>query len=192
MKKLLIAISIAGLLLGCASADTQKLKMRDDIDVKKTESVQFGHRLVGNVEFAHYNRHGELVETRRYTNIVTNTGKACTASRINGAGGEATFTHVAIGTGTTAESATQTALISEITTGGGARAAASVSRVTTSQTNDTAQWIITYNFTATFAVTESGIFNASTAGCMLARKVFSAINVVSGDSIQVTWRVQVQ
>jgi hypothetical protein len=124
-------------------------------------------------------------------NLVVNAGKAGVASRINGAGGEAAFTYIAIGTGTTAPSATDTALQSEITTGGGARAAATATRVTTTVTNDTAQLQVTFNFTASFAVTESGVFNAATGGTMLARQTFTAINVANGDSLQITWRFQV-
>jgi hypothetical protein len=127
----------------------------------------------------------------RLSNLVVDAGKAGVASRINGAGGEAAFTFIAIGTGTTAAAAGDTALGNEITTGGGARAAATASRVTTDVTNDTAQLVLTFNFTASFAVTESGAFNAVSAGVLLARQVFSAINVVSGDSLQVTWKFDV-
>jgi len=159
---------------------------------QKLKWKTLSYKLIGNVEILHFDKDKNLISKQRHKNIVTNTGKAGTASRINGDGAEAVFTHIAIGTGTTAEAAAQTALVSEISTGGGQRAVATVSRVTTTTTNDTARWIITYSFTSSFAVTESGIFNASSAGTMLARKVFSAINVVNGDSIQVTWRVQVQ
>jgi hypothetical protein len=44
--------------------------------------------------------------------------------------------------------------------------------------------------TGTIAITESGVFNAATAGTLLARQVFTAVNVVSGDSIQFTWKIQ--
>ncbi len=149
-------------------------------------------KLVGNLEIRHLDKNGKLISLQEHQNIVVNVGKAGTASRINGDGAEAVFTHIAIGTGTTGEAASQTALVTEISTGGGQRAVASVSRITTTTTNDTARWIITYSFTSSFAVTESGIFNAASSGTMLARKVFAAINVVNGDSIQITWRVQVQ
>lgn len=123
-------------------------------------------------------------------NLVVSAGKAGVASRINGAGGEAAFTFIAIGTGVVAPAAGDTTLGVEITTGGGARAAATASRVTTSVTNDTAQLVLTFNFTAAFAVTESGALNAASLGTMLARQTFSAINVANGDSLQVTWKFQ--
>jgi len=124
-------------------------------------------------------------------NLVVSAGQAGVASRINGAGGEAAFTFIAIGTGTVAPAAGDTALGAEITTGGGARAAATASRVTTDVTNDTAQLVLTFNFTLSFAVTESGVLNAAAAGVLLARQTFSAINVANGDSLQVTWKFDV-
>ena len=124
----------------------------------------------------------------KISNLVTSAGLAGEASRNNGAGAEAAFTYLAIGIGTTAANAADTTLESEITTAGGERGAGSASRVTTDVTNDTAQLVKTFNFTGTFAVTESGVLNAGAAGTLLARQVFAAINVVSGDSLQVTWK----
>ena len=45
--------------------------------------------------------------------------------------------------------------------------------------------------TGTGAVTEAGIFNASSAGTMLCRTVFPVVNKQSGDSMTVTWTVTV-
>lgn len=125
------------------------------------------------------------------SNLVTDAGKAGVASRINGAGSEAAFTYVAVGTGTTGAAAGNTTLEAEIVDSGLARAAATASRVTTDVTNDTAQDQLTYSVTGTKAVTESGVLNASSNGVLLARQTFSAINVVNGDSLQVTWKIDV-
>lgn len=125
------------------------------------------------------------------SNLVTSAGKAGVASRINGAGSEAAFTYVAVGTGTTAANAADTTLETEITDSGLARAAATASRVTTDVTNDTAQLQLTYTVTGTKAVTESGVLNAASSGVLAARQVFSAINVVNGDSLQITWKFDV-
>lgn len=133
---------------------------------------------------------GHWSNRRVIENLVTNAGFAGVASRINGSGSEAAFTYIAIGTGTTAAAATDTALQTEISTGGGSRAAATASRVTTTQTNDTAQLQLTFNLTSTFAITESGVLNAASTGTLLARQVFSPVNVVNGDSLQITWKFQ--
>lgn len=129
---------------------------------------------------------GSYVDELRLANLVTNAGLAGIASRINGDGSEAVFNYIAIGTGTTAAAAGDTTLGTEITTGGGARAAATVSRTTTTATNDTARFVKTFTFTASFAVTEAGVLNAASSGTLLNRQVFSAVNVVSSDTLQVT------
>lgn len=133
---------------------------------------------------------GQWQDYRNVANLVTSAGKAGAASRINGSGAEAAFTYIAIGIGAVAAAAGDTALGSEIATGGGARVAGTVSRDTGTVTNDRAVVQTTFTFTASFAVTESGLLNAATAGVLLARQVFTAVNVVSGDSLQVTWKVQ--
>ena len=47
----------------------------------------------------------------------------------------------------------------------------------------------TIAYTTTKAITEHGLFNASTAGTMMDRTVFSAINVGNGDSIEHTYQL---
>jgi hypothetical protein len=84
------------------------------------------------------------------------------------------------GVGTTAENAADTAM--ETTDG--------ESRATGTQTESAAnayRSVGTIAYTSTKAVTEHGLFNDSTAGTLMDRTVFTAINVVSGDSIQFTY-----
>jgi len=129
---------------------------------------------------------GNYVTELRLANLVTNAGLAGIASRINGDGSEAVFNYIAIGTGAVAAAAANTTLGTEITTGGGARAAATVSRTTTTVTNDTPRFVKTFTFTAGFAVTEAGVLNAASSGTLLNRQVFSAVNVESSDTLQIT------
>lgn len=87
---------------------------------------------------------------------------------------------------------TSTALESEITTGGGERktdANVTGTRVTTTVTNDTAQLVTTFTFTAAFAIDESGVFNDPTTGDMLCATAFGDVNVVSGDTLQISWQI---
>jgi hypothetical protein len=133
---------------------------------------------------------GNFDNKKNVRNLVTNAGFAGVASRINGSGSEAAFTYIEVGIGTTAAAAGNTALESAITDSGLARANSTASRVTTTQTNDTAQLVNSFTVTGTKAVTESGVFNASSAGVMLCRQVFSAINVQNGDSLQITWKIK--
>ena len=137
-------------------------------------------------------RNGKPIEQRVIENLVVNAGLAGAASRLNAAGGEAAFDYLAVGTGTTAANATDTTLETEITDSGLARAQdASPTRETTAVTNDTAVLDYTWTASGTKAVTEAGIFNAASSGTMLARQTFAAINVVSGDTLKITYKIQV-
>ena len=134
---------------------------------------------------------GKWQISKLVSNLVTNAGAAGVASRINGAGGESAFTFIAVGTGVAAAAVTDTALGTETTASGLSRVAGTASRSTTDVTNDTAELTTTFSVTGTVAITESGALNAASAGVLLARQVFSAVNVVSGDSLQVTWKFDV-
>lgn len=136
---------------------------------------------------------GHFTDKLVISNLITTVGVSGIAARINGSGSPAAYTYIALGTGTTGAADSDTQLEAEITTSGGARASATASLVTTDTAGDTAQLQVTFSFTTggTFAVTESGVLNASSGGTLLARQVFSAINVASGDSLQVTWKFDV-
>ncbi len=143
-------------------------------------------KLKGSLTIQHFNKNNELVEELRFHNLIVNVGKAQIASLIGGLGANP-FTYVAVGTGTTAAAATDTALETEV-----ARVQTTNSLTTTSVTNDTAHFEGTIDFTSSYAITEYGLFDASTGGNMLNRAVKSAINVSNGDSIKVLWDVQTQ
>lgn len=49
----------------------------------------------------------------------------------------------------------------------------------------------TVSYTSTKAITEHGLFNKATAGTLLDRTVFSAVNVVSGDACEFTYEYTV-
>lgn len=119
-------------------------------------------------------------------NTITTKGKEVCAKQVGGVT-SAPVTAIAIGIG----SPSATALGSEITTNGGARGAATVTNETTDTTGDTCQWVKTYSFLGSFAVTEEGLFDNNTSGGnMLASQSFSAVNVANGDSLQVTHKVK--
>ncbi|OGZ57535.1 MAG: hypothetical protein A2728_00370 [Candidatus Spechtbacteria bacterium RIFCSPHIGHO2_01_FULL_38_11] len=133
------------------------------------------------------------VEMNR-SNLITNAGAAAVAGLIGGVGSVAIFDNIGIGTGATGAVAGNTALATEVNLGGSTTTnhlTATVTRVTTDVTNDTTQLVRTFNMTGTAAIVESGVFNAEAGGTMLARQTFSAINVISGDSIAITWKIDV-
>ncbi len=88
------------------------------------------------------------------------------------------------GVGSTAENAANTDI--ETTDG--------ESRATGTQTEASAtvyQSVGTISYTTVKAIVEHGLFNASTGVTLMDRTVFTAINVVSGDSIQFTYSLTV-
>jgi len=93
------------------------------------------------------------------------------------------------GTGTTAEASSDTALQTESTTALNPDS----TRATGTQSEAAAniiQSVGTLTFDASAAITEHGLFSqaATGGGTLWDRSVFSAINVVSGDSIQFTYQ----
>jgi len=118
--------------------------------------------------------------------VFTNAGAAIVTNRIIQAG--TAPKNIGWGTGTTAAAVTDTALVTEAapTTSGG-RTVGTESRTTITNTNDNYQVVGTVTAGSTLAITEAGLFDAVSAGNLLIRSVFTAINVVSGDSIAFTF-----
>ena len=147
--------------------------------------------LKGRITIIVYDKNGDVKEVRKIKNVITNVGKAQVAGLINGVV-TAPFKYVAIGTGTTSPSASDTALESEI-----ARKEGTTSRSTTNVTNDTADIEATFSsadgLSGTSNVSEAGLFDAASGGNMLARQTFSAVplNWDAGDSIKITWEITV-
>ena len=123
---------------------------------------------------------------------ITNTGKAEAARLIGNTGSPTAFTYLAVGTTTTAAAATDTALLAETTTAGLARAAATVSNVTTTVTNDTLQLAKTWSVSGSVTIGEVGILNAAASGILLARYILSPTrSVASGDGFTLTYKIKV-
>jgi len=124
-------------------------------------------------------------------NVITDAGLAAIIRLVFAGLSEDKFGYIAIGTGTTAESTSDTALEAEI-----ARKAASVSQTTTNVSGDTALLEATFSsadgLSGTSNVSEAGVFNASSGGILLARKVFSAvpINWDAGDTLTIRYYIQ--
>jgi hypothetical protein len=88
------------------------------------------------------------------------------------------------GISTTAEAAGDTALISEVVTRTNGTQGEGVS-----SNIYNAMGVITYD--GAYAITEHGLFNASTAGTLMDRSVFAAINVADGDGIEFTYELTI-
>ena len=115
-------------------------------------------------------------------NLVVTAGKGYVASRMKDASATA-MSHMAIGTGSTAAAAGNTALGSE---------SARTTLTSTTVSGADVTYVDTFAAgTGTGAITEAGLFNASSGGTMLCRTVFSVVNKGSSDSMTITWTVTV-
>jgi hypothetical protein len=116
--------------------------------------------------------------------LLVNAGKAIVTNRIKGAGTEPLYVAYGTGAGTTA--AADTTLFTET----GTRQTGTSTQQTTSVTNDTYQVVGTQTAGGTLAITNAGLFDASTSGNLFVKGDFSTINLSSGDSIQFTFKTQ--
>ena len=115
-------------------------------------------------------------------NIVVTDGKEYIASRMKDATATA-MSHMAIGTGSTAAAAGDSALETE---------AGRVALTSTTVTSNAVAYVATFGAgTGTGAITEAGILNASSSGDLLCRTVFSVINKGAADTLGITWTVTV-
>lgn len=117
------------------------------------------------------------VETVHKDNIIVDVGFDFIANAIGkSASRPGVMGWIALGTGTTAAAAGQTALVTELD-----RNAA-----TYAHTAGTKTFTFTADFAAgdaTGAITEAGVFNASSSGIMLDRVVFPVVNKGADDSL---------
>jgi len=116
----------------------------------------------------------------------TNAGAAIVTNRMIQAGTAPKNIGWGIGTNAAAVGDTQLQTESAPTTAGG-RTVGTESRTTITVTNDNYQVTGSVTAGSSLAITEAGLFDAVSTGNMLIRGVFTAINVVSADSIAFTF-----
>lgn len=125
---------------------------------------------------------GKVKERREVRNTVVTAGKNYLASWLAAASQAGAFMqYVGLGTGTTAADAADTNLETPLAT-----------RVAGTITSSTNVWQNSAVFGAgvdTGAVTEAGLFTASSAGTMFARQVFAVINKGASDSLTLVWQI---
>ena len=137
--------------------------------------VQSGMEMKGRLTIA---LNDEIVQ--EVDNLVVTAGKGYVASRMEGTSANV-MSHMAIGSGTSAAAASDTALGNEL-----ARTALTSTNVSGADVT----YVDTFGAgTGTGAVTEAAILNASSGGTMLCRTVFSVVNKGASDSMTITWVV---
>lgn len=124
---------------------------------------------------------GALKDHRELHNLICTVGKE-QILKASSAETLSQFAYCAIGTGTTAASAADTALQTEV--------ARSTVITPTNPNADTLQFQTTFGAgVGTGAITESGLLDAASVGHLLCHQVFAAVNKAAGDSLTVTWSI---
>lgn len=119
--------------------------------------------------------------------VVTNVGRAQAAGYLSNTVTQVTTYFGNVGTGAGTAAVGDTTLFTET---GSARISITPTRVTTAFTNDTAQYVFTYTATGSISVTNAGYFTASTGGVLMQKSDHATIPLLSGDSIQYTFKNQ--
>ena len=137
-------------------------------------------KATGRLAIALLDANGNLKTSVEVENLVVTAGLGFISSRMKDATAAA-MSHMAVGSGTTAAAAGQSALISEL-----GRSALTSTTVTGAQV----AYVATFGpGVGTGAVTEAGLFNGASSGTMLCRTVFSVVNKDAGDTMSITWTV---
>jgi len=138
-------------------------------------------KLRGDVSLVLKGKDGKVKDSREIKNLIVNDGLNFICSRMAGTSASV-MSHMALGSGTTAPAAGQTDLVSIL----GSREALDSSTVS----SNTITYVASFEAgDGTGAVTEAGIFNASTGGDMLCRTTFSVVNKEADDTMSVTWTI---
>ena len=139
---------------------------------------------------------GDVYESPWIRNVITKAGVAVVTGLMGGVDSQTAFTKLELGHDSTAATNTQTKLITYIAnTNSCGRAAGTVTRETTDETNDTLQ--IEHTWTCATAsetdIEEVGVFSEATVdtGPMLARQVIDpTVNLGVTDTFKITYQVK--
>lgn len=141
--------------------------------------------LKGTLSVEVFDAEGKLKadESRYIDNLVVAVGKNFVADRMISAT-SAIMSHMAVGSGSTAPASADTTLGTEL---------ARVTLTSSTRASNVITYVATFPAgTGTGSLTEAGIFNAASAGTMLSRTTFLAVNKTALDSVTITWNVTVQ
>jgi hypothetical protein len=153
-------------------------------------------KLTGELKLTLTNGEGNVTQEVIVPNTVVTAGKNFISNRMKDTVGgghtvKTQMTHMEVGSGgATAVTAADTTLETIITGGSGNRTA--LTTAGGAVTANAVAYVCTFAAGyGTGAITEAGIFNASSGGDMLARTVFSAINKAAADTLGITWTITV-
>ena len=138
-------------------------------------------KLRGDVAIVLKDKDGNIKDSREIHNLVVSAGLTFICSRMAGTSA-GVMSHMALGSGSTAASASQTDLVSIL----GSREALDSSTAS----SNTITYVSSFEAgEGTGAVVEAGIFNAASSGTMLCRTVFPVVNKQADDTMSGTWTI---
>lgn len=117
--------------------------------------------------------------------IVTTVGRAQAAGYLSNTVTQVATYYGNVGTGAGTAAIGDTTLFTEV---GSARVAITPSRVTVTNSNDTAQYGFTYTASGGVSVTNAGYFTASSGGVLMQKSDHASIPLLAGDSIAYTFQ----
>jgi|SRR3989338_538748 len=165
----------------------------------------------GHIQLVVTDSDNQIKAYRQTDNAITTTGENCVAKMLfKGPATTGTsvctgsitqpFNYIALGTGTGSDTPVIFDLVTENTAANGlARAlgSATIANATASGTGAGGASVATitksFSPTATVVVTEAGLFNDTKTGTdgMFARKTFAGVTVNNGDTLTVTWTINI-
>jgi hypothetical protein len=141
------------------------------------------------VRLIHKDIDGKVLSDETVHNLGTNARLAVFSGLVGNTGSQTAFTYLAVGTSSTAVSASHTTLQAEITDSGFERASATMARATTTQTNDTLTFTKQWTATGAKTIEEVGYFNASSAGTMGGRALTGTKTMGVGQTLTAVYSV---
>jgi len=142
--------------------------------------------IFGDVTITLTDEAGNIKDQRTFKNLIVTTGTSYITSRM-ASNATSVIGWIAIGDSATAAAAGQTALIgTELF-----RSATTVSGGTPSTSTVLYETTFGPGQGTSASIQEAGLFNASSAGTMLARTTFAPISKGASDSLNVSWTVTV-
>jgi hypothetical protein len=138
-----------------------------------------GLALRGHIKAVLTDEHGRVKQVEETENLITNVGRNAIVERLDSSPGTSQPTHMAIGTGTNAAAAGDTALQTELDR-----------NALTSNTSSANVLTMVGDWAAgdgTGTITEAGVFNAASGPSLYSRAVFGAIAKAAGDTLSITW-----
>jgi hypothetical protein len=136
--------------------------------------------IVGRCYVELFDENGDLKDLRDETNLITTAGFTAIVERLDSSPTTSQPTHMAIGTGSTAPAAGNTALVAEIDRNALTSSVSAVNVLTM-----IGNWAAGDGTNA--AIAEAGVLNAVSTGTLYSRATFTAINKGASDTLQITW-----